>query len=418
MSFSKSPTFAPSTQSQVIRFLRNLLIFCILLFIGLEISVRVLGHSDVDGQFSVLGVDLPPYALHIKSLEQSLSDYGPEGNSRFVYDAAAGYAMRPNWIQSSAALGVYGIYNVRGIRAPSTSTEFTLEPADSVLRIALFGDSFTLGDMVPYEDSWGQILEQELKDRGINAEVITFGVSGYNLAQSLRHYETLGVDYHSDIVLLGFRAESHIEQTLDMIPALESHGASPFSEPRYILQDAKLTLINNPTLSPEQVIAILKDPESNPLKNYETQPPESGLTKGMYNSRFLTLLVKAQTSASTQYVLSDDHVQVALATIDAFSHEAEAAGSHFMLMNLVTPQMQQNYLSAGIPAPYEDVLSILQNRYDTVDLQPLFTGAYTSDDWVNGHYSRTAGLRIAPFLADRIVNCVNTPTCSLPRYKH
>mgnify|MGYP002063468789 CR=1 FL=1 len=40
-----------------------------------------------------------------------------------------------------------------------------------MIRVALFGDSYTHGSQVAYDRSWGYLLEQKLRARGTNVEV-------------------------------------------------------------------------------------------------------------------------------------------------------------------------------------------------------------------------------------------------------
>lgn len=401
---SKSAAPTVLAWSPVFHLLRNLFILCFVLFVTLEIFLRVVVRvNSTTYELFGKGLPVPPYLLVRK-----INTYGPEGDSNVIYDPAAGYTLRPNWINPR---GLY-YHNAEGIRTESISTEYTLLPAPDVLRIAILGDSFTYGAGVTYEDSWGYLLQQELQNRGINAEVINFGVSGYNLAQTLRHYEAFAARYHADIVLLGFR-DQFIERSNQMIPALEEQSAELFTNPRYILQDGELVLINNPALTPEEVLEILRNPESNPLKNYEPQ-----MKNLLYNSRLLTLLMSAQDEDSTwMRRLDTDEAKVTLAIIDTFAEEVQAQGAHFGIIHMITGESQQNYLAQGDALPSADFIAELDRRYDLIELQPLFSGAYSDEDWINFHYTRTAGLRIVPVIANDIELCIESPNCSLPRYK-
>ena len=84
-------------------------------------------------------------------------------------------------------------YNTQGIRSPVPA--FTPRAAEGVLRIALFGDSFTHGDDVPVEHSFGQVLEQQLITAGIPAEVLNFGVGGYGIDQAMLRFKEHGAAF-------------------------------------------------------------------------------------------------------------------------------------------------------------------------------------------------------------------------------
>jgi lysophospholipase L1-like esterase len=51
------------------------------------------------------------------------------------------------------------------------------------LRIALVGDSYTLGSAVAFEDTFGEVLEAELVRAGVRARVLNLGTGSYNAQQ-------------------------------------------------------------------------------------------------------------------------------------------------------------------------------------------------------------------------------------------
>ncbi|HJN72872.1 MAG TPA: hypothetical protein QGF58_02960 [Myxococcota bacterium] len=61
-------------------------------------------------------------------------------------------------------------WRMRGLR------ECTDAPAEGVFRIACLGDSVTFGWGVEDHEAWPALVEQRLRDRGVNAEVLNVGV--------------------------------------------------------------------------------------------------------------------------------------------------------------------------------------------------------------------------------------------------
>ena len=74
------------------------------------------------------------------------------------------------------------------------------------LRIATLGDSSTFGHSVPYASTYSSQLEQILRERGIDCEVINAGVVGFSVRQGLERYRDLVRRYKPDIVIEAFGA--------------------------------------------------------------------------------------------------------------------------------------------------------------------------------------------------------------------
>lgn len=71
------------------------------------------------------------------------------------------------------------------------------------IRIMLFGDSTVISRSVPQDKTVSAQLEQLLKSKGIDAEVINAGVQGYGTDQSLLLMERLMPLYNPDVVIYG-----------------------------------------------------------------------------------------------------------------------------------------------------------------------------------------------------------------------
>lgn len=75
-------------------------------------------------------------------------------------------------------------------------------------RVAVLGDSFTFGWGVQPEQAWPALLEDRLDEglagSGVDAEVLNFGVPGYNTWLSLLHWKRVVSRYKPDAVLLGY----------------------------------------------------------------------------------------------------------------------------------------------------------------------------------------------------------------------
>ncbi|MGH9895535.1 MAG: GDSL-type esterase/lipase family protein, partial [bacterium] len=121
----------------------------------------------------------------------------------------------------------YGQYTLRGIRPDSefwhTSADgswrfvtndrgfrdvrrFTYAKPAGTLRVLSLGDSQTQGYEVRQEATFSAVLERYLSGRGLKAEVLNAGVSGFSTAEELAFLENEGYKYEPDVVVLGFYA--------------------------------------------------------------------------------------------------------------------------------------------------------------------------------------------------------------------
>lgn len=96
--------------------------------------------------------------------------------------------------------------NAQGFRA---DRDFTYDKPAGVFRVLVLGDSHTQGFEVHQNESYSAVLEKLLRDRGIKAEVINAGVSGFGTAEQLVMLENEGLRYKPDAVVVGFFANDY-----------------------------------------------------------------------------------------------------------------------------------------------------------------------------------------------------------------
>jgi hypothetical protein len=139
----------------------------------------------------------------------------------------------------------YGEYRLRGIRP---SAEFWHTSVDGswrfrtnsqgfrnerdvaytkvsgTVRILAIGDSMTQGYEVRQEYTFSAVAERYLHYRGLRAEVLNAGVSGYGTAEALAFLENEGYKYHPDVVVLGFFANDFEDNLRAGLFELDSSG--------------------------------------------------------------------------------------------------------------------------------------------------------------------------------------------------
>ncbi len=112
-------------------------------------------------------------------------------NSFYQFDLDLGYTVgkdKTYWVYRS---------NSQGLRS---DREYSLVPAPTTLRLAVFGDSFVFCDGEPNESSWPAILEKSFN----GLEVMNFGVSGYGLSSIYLRYIKEGLQYSPDVVFFNY----------------------------------------------------------------------------------------------------------------------------------------------------------------------------------------------------------------------
>lgn len=98
------------------------------------------------------------------------------------------------------------VTNKQGFRSKK---DFSYQKKADSIRVLALGDSFTQGFEVRQEHTYSSILGKYLKSKGLEAEVINTGVSGFSTAEELIFMENEGFKYSPDYVLVGFYANDY-----------------------------------------------------------------------------------------------------------------------------------------------------------------------------------------------------------------
>ena len=113
-------------------------------------------------------------------------------------DPMIGHEHGPD--REAQLMGVKVTTDTKGQRDRETPYERT----PGVLRIAMVGDSLTMGWGVPYEALFSTRIEKLYEEKGIKAEAVNLGVGNWNTVQEVRHFLTKGHKYNPDIVVLNY----------------------------------------------------------------------------------------------------------------------------------------------------------------------------------------------------------------------
>ncbi|MEP3274906.1 MAG: GDSL-type esterase/lipase family protein [Stappiaceae bacterium] len=118
-------------------------------------------------------------------------------------DKIVGHINQPNAhaLITSPEFDVEYVVNEQGFR--DTSLYSPNKPA-GVTRVLLLGDSFTFGSGNDYADIWPVLIENQLRDKGHQIEVIKAGVPGYDTHKEVLYMERLYEELQPDIVIFTF----------------------------------------------------------------------------------------------------------------------------------------------------------------------------------------------------------------------
>jgi len=119
-------------------------------------------------------------------------------SARILEDSRLIYDLKPNFRGYVTETLVE--LNSMGFR----DYDFSFKKDDGVKRILFLGDSITFGYALKKEQTFEDIIEQRLRDRQENYEVINAGIPGYN---TVMHYFSLkekGMKYEPDIIIMQF----------------------------------------------------------------------------------------------------------------------------------------------------------------------------------------------------------------------
>lgn len=161
-----------------------------------------------------------------------------------VFDDRLGWAYYSNHRSDK------GLYCTKELGIRGSCAEGISSNRVDKYRIALVGDSFTFGQEVPYEESWGGRLEESLKP---DVRVMNFGVTGYSVAQAFLRYERDVRPAHPDVVILGVINDDFLRTR--RIYYLIPNWREPVVHPRFIVKNGKLELLNVPLPSPKEILA-------------------------------------------------------------------------------------------------------------------------------------------------------------------
>ena len=398
-----------------------LLITLLISFALIEITFTILVDEDLDGNLSFNHVHLKPYKLPIveteKKIEELFKHQIPDSlsqqydgmdfkrdyfNVRLVPDSILGWSPNP---YSKSSDELY-IYNEDGIRSNDILTTYGEKRK---LRIAIFGDSYSHGDEVKFQNTIGNYLQNILDAQNIEAEVINFAVSGYGMDQAFLRWEAVKSEFQPDIVILGVQFENAKRHINLLRPFYYYTTEIPYSKPRFVISGNKLQLIKNPIVDITRTVDIIEN-----FDTWEFSHFEGFYKKDNYepNPIYLSKSISFVSSAISQilkeveyYNSSSESYQVTYKIIEHFNKSVLRENSIFIPLHLPVINdfdfATQNFLKIFYDQKfiYDDLFSTLKLQYNFVepfdDLTKWEEKNGVESLFMNRHYSPTANKIIA-----------------------
>jgi hypothetical protein len=321
--------------------------------VACEIVVRAVATTDADGQVRVAGVPLEPLRPPLAGIADSLARYRAVDEPFLVYDADLGWAPRPGGRSRDG----FARADDRGARAPTAEAGETPADGPEPPLIELFGDSFTFGDEVSYDDTWGARLGRALAEEGLRVEVLNFGVNAYGIDQAYLRWRKVGRALRPAVVILGLQPENVLRDLNVFRPLYFGRTEIPLSKPRFVLSGDGLRLVNAPAVPPDEILAAIAGLASSPLAAHERFfDPDEASPRWWQASRLVGLLVATGASARrgdggdayARLARDSEAFELARRLIERFSAEVEADGASFLVVYL--PRREElSRLAAGEP---------------------------------------------------------------------
>ena len=297
--------------------------------------------------------------------------------------------------------------NSQGIRSDH---DYSQDPPPHLLRVSAFGDSFTFGSDVANNETW----ESQMEGAESRFEVLNFGVGAYGLDQAYLRYLEEGIQFQSDIVIIGFMSEN-IYRNLNVFRPFYTglNEKLIYSKPRFSFEEGNLILLKNPLATREDYVRFVAEDEA-VLKEigrkdyfyqigYLAGPMDRLPSVRLFKiaTRSLKEWLKPVVTREGSYAVTSDAFRLTTRLLEAF-HCAALQHDSLPVIVIYPDLGDLSRHHNHQPKRYEPLLEHLRmNAFRYVDVLDAFAG-YDSDvpkdeltvgRW--GHYSRLGNKIVA-----------------------
>lgn len=342
---------------------------------------------------------VPAAAARVPTLtteqEEILAAWLAGESAYFMHSAELGWTIRPH--------GEVGPYraNGQGLRAEH---EYELRPPAGRIRVATFGDSFTHGAEVGYDETW----QRRLEALAPSLEVLNFGVNAYGLDQSLLRYLHDGQRLQAEIVLIGIMSENINRQVSVYRPFYQPETGMPFAKPRFVLDAGEIRLRPNPLAQLEDYQRLMTRSEETLLElgvhDHYYQVRSRAATGGLAAFRLLAEVSRRFAGRNRlspgfergAYDPDSEAYRVTEKVLDRFCDDVSANGALPVVL-LFPNRADVVRASSQKPRSYQPLIDHLQRREIAwIDLQQALDRAGEAQLFTaGGHYLPRGHLEVA-----------------------
>lgn len=250
---------------------------------------------------------------------------------------------------------------------------YSTQPPPGKVRIQTLGDSFVYCSEVKADETWQTYLERQRDD----VEVMNLGLPAAGTDQAFLRWRRDGKAFKSHIVLLGIWPDN-IFRNLNIVEYYRTQSTLAYTKPRLARDDAGgWRFVNAPTMSRDELVATLANPEGRPLLKYEFWYEPRDTRPSLYQrSRLLQLAASVWRRYQRKLIYNKiytgeipDGIDVTLAIVKLFAREVRDAGS--IPIVLVIPDRKRLDLQAGT-TPFPLVERMRAEGIDVIDTGPTF----------------------------------------------
>jgi len=362
-----------------------------------EIGLRVVCKKDADGDLSLRYTTLKPIHYPVAKISKLIDRYEKESaTATLMFDPDLGWIPHPGT----------GGFNSGGFF--SSNPEPSKYPPPGCLRIALMGGSYTQCSPVA---GWWKILESRLKARGMNVEVLNFGVSGYGMDQAWMRWKKTAEAYHPQLVIFGFVSGNSMTNVNVLRILSEPDTGIPFTKPRFIIDGDSLRQVNNPVPAPGEMVRLVSSLSSWPLLKYDYYyKPDDFCAHWWRYSRLFSLIESKLTPNYRQemgkyYQMDGEPARLALKIIQRFRDDVEQSGSKFVIINLPQAAELGERIRKGY-FPYQELYSEVRKLARVINPeQPIIETIGKKNVWSffnDDHYAESLHSVVGEFAASYI----------------
>ncbi|HEX6114133.1 MAG TPA: GDSL-type esterase/lipase family protein [Geminicoccaceae bacterium] len=253
--------------------------------------------------------------------------------------------------------------NERGFR---DHRDFSYEKPDGTIRIIALGDSHTQGFEVRQDRTYPAVIERFLDRRGLEAEVINAGISGFGTAEAALFLQHEGLRYAPDAVVLGFYANDFDDNIKSGLFAVGDDG--------------ELTL-EKKTHAPGTGI----------LRLHNAVPPLRWLSENSYLYSFAMNTIWESMKLA---LLQEKQQELAVATAQADNYQKQLAEQLLKRMYLLCQENDVLFIVLDIPEPSETAQFASSIPEDLVDAFDRYSDALIQSEEALARYRGVAEFHV------------------------